>query len=65
MRTETELADGTEYEERGILRPIKFYLIYIRIWIRKAVFIVDMKEGFKKMKKNQNEIKMIIGISSY
>lgn len=65
MRTETELADGTEYEEKGIVRPVRFHSVYIRVWIRKTVWILDLKEGFKRAKKNRNEFKIIFGISSY
>ncbi|WP_273128255.1 DUF3977 family protein [Bacillus weihaiensis] len=64
VRTETEYEDGTEFEERGIIRPIIFQSAYIRVWIFKTVLIVDMKEGFKKMKKNRNEFKFILGITS-
>jgi hypothetical protein len=64
VRTETELEDGTEYEEKGIIRPIKFQSIYLRIWFLKTVVIVDYKEGFKKMKKNRTAFKLIIGITS-
>jgi len=64
IRTETELSDGTEYEEKGIVRPIKFQSVYIRVWIRKSVIILDLKEGLKKTKKNRNEFKIILGIKS-
>lgn len=62
VRTETELVDGTEYEEKGIVRPVKIHSIYIRIWIRKTVLIFDFREGFKRAKKNRNEFKIIFGI---
>lgn len=64
IRTETELGDGAEKEEKGIIGPIKFQSFYIRIWIGKTVFILDSKDGFKKTKKNRNEIKFIFGIKS-
>lgn len=64
IRTETELDDGTEYEEKGIIGPIKLQSIYLRIWIGKMVFILDSKEGFKKTKKNRNEVKILLGIKS-
>ncbi len=64
IRTETELEDGTEYEEKGIKGPIKFYSLYLRIWIGKTVLIADLKEGFKRQKKNRNEFKVIFGIVS-
>lgn len=64
IRTETEFSDGTEFEEKGIVRPIKFQSAYIRIWIRKTVLIIDLKQGFKVTKKNRNEFKIIFGIVS-
>lgn len=64
IRTETELEDGTEYEEKGIKGPIKFYSLYLRIWIGQTVLIADLKEGFKRQKRNRNEFKVIFGIVS-
>ncbi|WP_397540256.1 DUF3977 family protein [Rummeliibacillus pycnus] len=64
IRTETEFEDCTENEERGIVGPIHFQSAYIRIWIRKTVIILDLKEGFKKTKKNRNAFKLIFGIVS-
>jgi len=65
IRTETELEDGTEYEEKGIIKPIKFHSIYVRVWVGKRVFIFDLKEGYKRATKNRNNFKFIIGIVSY
>ena len=64
LRTEVELEDGTEYEEKGIIGPISVQSIYLRIWIRKRVYILDSKEGFKKADKNKNKLKIIFGIMS-
>ena len=64
IRTETELSDGTEFEQKGIVRPIKIQSVYIRIWMGKTVIILDLKEGFKKMKKKRNKVKIILGIQS-
>ncbi|QOS78472.1 DUF3977 family protein [Paenibacillus sp. JNUCC31] len=64
VRTETELNDGTEFETKGIVRPIQCQSIYLRVWIGKKVYIYDSKEGFKKTEKNRNEIKIIFGIKS-
>lgn len=64
IRTETELDDGTEYEEKGIKGPIKFYSLYFRIWIGKTVVIADLKEGFKRQKKNHRKFKVLFGIVS-
>lgn len=64
IRTETELSDGTEYEEKGIVRPVKFQSAYIRIWIKRTVLIIDLRQGLKVTKKNRNEFKIIFGIVS-
>jgi hypothetical protein len=64
VRTETELEDGTEYEEKGIIGPIKFHSLYIRVWIGKSVLIFDLKEGYKRMKKSRKDFKFIFGVVS-
>ncbi|MFC5772807.1 DUF3977 family protein [Ectobacillus antri] len=64
IRTETELNDGTEFEEQGIVRPIKLQSLYLRVWLGKIVVILDSKEGFKKTKKNRNKVKIVFGIKS-
>lgn len=64
IRTEVELEDGTEYEVKGIKGPIEYQSIYLRIWTGKIVYILDLKGGFKKVKKNRNEFKLIFGIVS-
>lgn len=64
VRTETELEDGTEKEERGVKGPIKFKSVYLRIWIRKTVIVLDSAEGYKHIKKNRTEFKWILGIVS-
>ena len=63
IRTETELADGTEYEEKGIVGPIKYRSFYIRIWIGKTVLILDSKEGFKRNEKKRKAVKIVFGIA--
>jgi hypothetical protein len=35
IRTETELEDGSEFEEKGIIGPIRLHSTYLRIWIKK------------------------------
>lgn len=64
VRTETEEADGSEVEERGIVGPVKFRSLYIRLWIRRTVWILDSKEGFKKTVKGRSQFKVIFGICS-
>ncbi|MGE8205630.1 DUF3977 family protein [Heyndrickxia sp. NPDC080065] len=65
VRTETELEDGTEYEEKGIVGPIKFHSIYLRVWIGKNVYILCYRDGFKRVRKQRKEFKFIFGIVSY
>ncbi|MFD0675943.1 MULTISPECIES: DUF3977 family protein [unclassified Paenibacillus] len=65
IRTETEFADGTEIEEKGIIRPVKLHSMYFRIWVRKSVFILDLREGLKRQRKGRNAYKLIFGITSY
>jgi hypothetical protein len=64
IRTETELEDGTEYEEKGIKGPLKFHSLYLRFWIGKTVLIFDLKEGLKRVKKGRKQFKIIFGIVS-
>jgi len=64
IRTETELNDGTEFEEKGMVRPIKMQSLYLRFWLGKTVMILDSKDGFKKDKKERNAIKILFGIKS-
>lgn len=64
IRTETELDDGTEFEEKGIVGEIKLQSLYLRIWIGRTVLILDVKEGMKISKKGRNSFKLIVGITS-
>jgi hypothetical protein len=64
LRTETELEHGTEFEEKGISGPLKIHSLYMRVWICKTVFILDGREGFKRMKKGRNKFKFIFGLVS-
>ena len=52
VRTETELPDGTEIEQKGIVKPLQPQSFYVRAWIGKTVLIADTKEGLKKRKKS-------------
>jgi hypothetical protein len=64
VRTETELNNGTEFEEKGIVLPIKLQSLYLRVWIGKTVVIFDSKEGYKRTKKNRSDFKLLFGIRS-
>lgn len=54
IRTETELQDGTEFEEKGIKRPIKFQSLYTRIWVGKQCLLSTQKKDLKKLLKIEN-----------
>ncbi|QFT87397.1 hypothetical protein FIU87_01920 [Bacillus sp. THAF10] len=64
IRTETELEDSTEFEEKGIVGPIKLQSLYIRVWVGRTVLIMDSKEGFKRMEKKRKDLKFILGVVS-
>ncbi|MED1624667.1 DUF3977 family protein [Bacillus pseudomycoides] len=64
VRTEIEREDGTEFEQKGVVKPIYFESCYLRVWFRKTCLIFDSKEGFKRVKKRRNEYKFILGIVS-
>ncbi|WP_042160959.1 DUF3977 family protein [Paenibacillus gorillae] len=65
VRTETERADGTEFEQKGIVKPIVFHSVYFRVWLGKKVFIWDSKEGLKRMNKTRSAFKLLFGITSH
>ncbi|WNS42726.1 DUF3977 family protein [Paenibacillus sp. MMS20-IR301] len=62
--TETELPDGSEIEVRGIAGPVKCRSLYLILWIRRTVWVLDSQEGFKKTAKTKNRFKLIFGIRS-
>jgi len=64
LRTETELEDGSEYEEKGIKGSIKLQSVYIRVWIGKSVFVLDSSDGVKLARKDRNAVKVVIGMVS-
>lgn len=47
IRTETELSDGSEIEQKGIIKPIIFHSVYLRVWLGNRVLIWDSKDGVK------------------
>lgn len=65
VRTETEFADGTETEQKGIVGPIKFHSVYFRVWVGTTVFILDVKRGFQRQRKDRKAFKLILGVTSY
>lgn len=64
VRTEFENEDGTEYEVRGVAGPIKPTSVYLRLWIGRKVYILDLREGFKRQVKNRKAFKFIFGMAS-
>ncbi|RCX21533.1 uncharacterized protein DUF3977 [Fontibacillus phaseoli] len=61
VRTELENEDGTETEIKGIVKPFKLRSVYLRIWIRRRVLILDLREGIKIQTKSKENFKIIIG----
>lgn len=64
VRTEYEMENGDEYEEKWITGPVYFHSAYIRVWFWKSVIIFDSKEGLKTMRKNCKKFKLIFGLVS-
>ncbi|MNW59676.1 hypothetical protein D3C74_376060 [compost metagenome] len=61
IRTEMEQEDGTETEIKGIVRPFKLKSVYLRLWIRRIVLILDLREGVKVQTKSKNNFKIVLG----
>ncbi len=51
-------------KERASFSPLKIHSLYMRVWIVKTVYIVDVREGFKKVIKGRNKFKAIFGLVS-
>ncbi|TCD46121.1 DUF3977 family protein [Streptococcus sp. X16XC17] len=64
IRTEFENEDGREHEVKGIAGPIKPISFYLRLWLGRTVYILDLREGFKKQHKNRKAFKLLVGIAS-
>lgn len=62
VRTELEHEDGTETEVKGISGPFRLKSIYLRLWMGRRVFIVDSREGFKRMSKSKRSFKCLLGM---
>lgn len=60
VRTETENKDGTEFEERGIIKPIYFESLYVRIWFRKTCFILIRKRVLRKIRREGLNINLLL-----
>lgn len=62
IRTEYEYPDGSEREKPGIDFNIDIKEIYIRIWIKKKVYILSSQNGFNTKLKDRNKFKLIFGV---
>lgn len=59
----TEYEDGDrEYRVPSFVKPSHVMEYYVRIWIRKAVYIFSTKDGFKKVSKDKNRFKILFGV---
>jgi hypothetical protein len=61
IRTEIEHEDGTETEMKGIVKPFKLKSVYLRVWIRRRVLILDLREGVKLQTKRNSNFKILLG----
>ena len=61
INTETEFPDGKEIRNPGLVK-MKIIGLYFRLWIKRKVFIISSKEGFKIQTKNKNRFKLLFGI---
>lgn len=61
IRTELEHEDGSETEVRGISRPFRLKSVYLRVWLGRTVFILDSREGFKRVYKSKRCFKWLLG----
>lgn len=62
VRTETEHADGTESEHRGVERLSVVRGVYLRVWLRKTVYVISTRDGFKQNRKSRIAFKGVVGI---
>lgn len=59
----TEYEDeGREYRVSRFVKPPRVTEYYVRIWIRKTVYVFSTKEGFKKTSKDKNKFKFLFGV---
>ena len=59
----TEYEDGDrEYRVSSFTKPPHVTEYYVRIWIRKTVYIFSTSEGFKKVSKDKNRFKFLFGV---
>lgn len=65
IRTETELEDGTEVEEPGLVGPIRIRSVYVRCWVGRTVVLWDSKDGWKKVRKSRRAWKFLLGVVSW
>ncbi|WLR42337.1 DUF3977 family protein [Bacillus carboniphilus] len=64
VRTEIEREDGTEYERKGVVGPIRFRSFYVRVWFGDKVIVFDSLEGIKRIKKERKGLKFLVGVVS-
>ncbi len=61
LSTEYEEGDR-EYRVPSFVKPPHVTEYYVRIWIRKTVYIFSTNEGFKKISKDKNRFKLLFGV---
>ena len=63
LSTEYEKSDGSEYRVKGFFVQ-RLKSVYIRIWIKNQVLILDSKDRLKRSSKDRKRFKLIFGIQS-
>lgn len=61
LSTEIE-TDSHEWRVPGLHPTGRFVSIYVRIWIRRTVIILDSKEGLKIKRKDRNRVLAVLGM---
>lgn len=54
--------EDQEYRVPRFVKPLHVMEYYVRIWVRKTVYIFSTKDGFKKVSKEKNKFKFLFGV---
>lgn len=59
----TEFEEGeSEYRVPKFVMPNKIDECYVRIWIKKTVYVLSSKKGFRTVSKDRNKFKLLFGL---
>jgi hypothetical protein len=62
VNTEIE-EDERESRVKGISRIRKVKDVYLRVWVKKNVWILSARDGLKKTRKNRTAFKFLLGVA--